>query len=161
MKTTPAGINFIASHEGFIPYAYDDFAPGKPIQPGDQVKGTLTIGYGHTANVKPGQRITEAQGKALLSKDIQAAENWVLKNIKVDLTPWQFDALVSHAFNTSGSGNLATLVNGAQSITYGGRPFNLGQWWTQTYTTSKGKSFAGLKRRRAEEYKLYTENFYS
>jgi lysozyme len=161
MKTTPAGIDFIAGHEGFLPYAYDDFNPAKYIMPGDPIQGTLTIGYGHTATVKPGQRITEAQGKKLLAQDIQAAEDWVKRNIKVDLRPWQFDALVSHAFNTGGSSNLAKLVNGAPTVNFGGKNYNLGQWWTQTYITSKGKPFAGLQRRRNEEYKLYTENFYT
>lgn len=161
MKTTPAGIDFIKKHEAFIPYAYDDFNPSKPIMPGDPVSGTLTIGYGHTATVKPGQRITQQQALKLLAKDIEVAENWVLQRLKVNLKPWEFDALVSHKFNTPGSNTLMRLVNGAKTITYNGKVYDLPKWWTSTYITSKGKYLPGLQRRRNEEYKLFSENFYA
>ena len=39
--------------------------------------------------------ISEATGEALLIKDVQAAENAVLRSIRVPITDGQFDALVS------------------------------------------------------------------
>jgi len=159
MKTSQKGINFISGHEGLKLRAYDDLTK-KDIYPGDNVQGTLTIGYGHIKGVYPGQVITEAQALKYLAQDLANAESWVDRNIKIQLTQPQFDALVSHAFNTGGSGNLAKLVNGG-NVFFNGRTYTLPQWWQTTYITSKGKYLAGLERRRKEEYKLYTQNIYS
>ena len=54
MKTGQAGINLIKKYEGCRLDAYKCPA------------GVWTIGYGHTGDVKPGQRITQAQADAIL-----------------------------------------------------------------------------------------------
>lgn len=88
--------------EGFVPYAYDDADgsnPKKRIMPGDSVKGTLTIGYGHTRTVKPGMEITEAQAHDLFLEDLRPCERAVEHHITVPLTDGQFGALVSFVYN--------------------------------------------------------------
>jgi lysozyme len=43
--------------------------------------GVWTIGYGHTGGVKPGDRITQAQAKSLLRRDVGWAEDAVRAEI--------------------------------------------------------------------------------
>jgi lysozyme len=68
------------------------------------VKGVLTIGYGHTLDVYEGMTITKDQAEQYLSDDIMWAEKTVNQYIKVPLTQDEFDALVDFVFNV-GSGN--------------------------------------------------------
>lgn len=78
--------------------AYRDNSPGK----------IPTIGYGHTAGVTMGMKITKQQAEDFLIKDSQEAigcikrimENWKTKGLKTyKLTQGQFDAMVSMTFN--------------------------------------------------------------
>lgn len=62
-------------------------------------RGIWTIGYGHTADVHPGQKITEQEAEQYLAEDIRAAANFVNKVVRVTVTQGQFDALVDFAFN--------------------------------------------------------------
>lgn len=98
----------LKNDEGCVLYAYDDkdgYYPHKRFMPGDKLKGTLTIGYGHTGkDVKPGMTITQAQADALLEQDILEHENRVkeqLKNAEITtpISQKQFDAMVNYAFN--------------------------------------------------------------
>lgn len=106
MKTSPNGIQFIENEEGVILYAYDDF-DDKRVTPGQNVRGTLTIGTGHTSaagapKVVPGMTITKAQADQILANDLAKVEDTINKATKVALTQNQFDALVSFQFNTGG-----------------------------------------------------------
>ena len=65
----------------------------------------LTIGYGHTANVKESDVITKEQAENYLTQDLKRFENAVNRLVKVPLTQNQFDALISFTFNL-GEGNL-------------------------------------------------------
>ncbi len=108
MKTSPNGRKFIAKEEGNILYAYDDFN-NKRVNVGDPVRGTITIGVGHTTaagspTVVPGMTITAAQSDEILAKDLSKVEAEVTNLVKVPLTQNQFDALVSFHFNTGGLG---------------------------------------------------------
>jgi lysozyme len=87
MKLSPAGLELIRDSEGFRADAYRDAI------------GVWTIGYGHTATVRPGDRITVEQGLALLRGDVAGAEAAVVRAATVPLRQGQFDALVSFAFN--------------------------------------------------------------
>jgi len=60
--------------------------------------GVPTIGYGHTHNVRMGDRITDWYAKDLLSEDIAYFEDQV-RELGVARTEGQLDALVSFAFN--------------------------------------------------------------
>jgi lysozyme len=64
--------------------------------------GTWTIGWGHTAGVEPGMRITEQHAEELLGLDIEEVERNLAAVIHVPLTQGQNDALVSLCFNLRG-----------------------------------------------------------
>lgn len=110
--------------------------------------GVLTIGWGHTANVKPGQKITQEQADNLLKQDMKVYEKHVNTIVKIPLNQNQFDALVSFCYNC-GSGNLKTLVNGrnVQQIANA----------IPLYNKSNGKVLNGLVRRRKAEQELFNK----
>lgn len=88
MKTSQNGIGLIKQSEGCRLEAYRCPA-GKP-----------TIGYGHTAGVKMGQKITQAQAESFLKDDLAKYEKLVEKyDYKYHWNQNQFDALVSFAYN--------------------------------------------------------------
>ena len=89
MKTSEQGINLIKQHESFRAEAYRCPA------------GVWTIGYGHTGEIKPSDKITEPEALQLLRQDVETAEKAVSALVKKP-----FDALVSFVYNT-GSGNFA------------------------------------------------------
>ena len=69
--------------------------------------GVWTIGYGHTLNVKPGDKITQDQADEYLRADLKKFENHVSSYNKYGWTQPEFDALVSFAFNI---GNITGLT---------------------------------------------------
>lgn len=60
--------------------------------------GVPTIGYGHTAGVRMGDRISQQQAKALLRQDVEAVMRQV-RALDVARTEAQLEALTSFAFN--------------------------------------------------------------
>ena len=64
--------------------------------------GVWTIGWGHTAGVEPGMRITEPHAEELLGLDIEEVERNLPSVIHAPLTEGQHDALVSLCFNLRG-----------------------------------------------------------
>ena len=60
--------------------------------------GVPTIGYGHTAGVRMGDRISQRQAKALLREDAEAVMRLV-RALDVARTEAQLEALTSFAFN--------------------------------------------------------------
>lgn len=133
MKISSKGINLIKSFEGCHLTAYKCPA------------GVWTIGYGHTAGVKEGMTITQAQADAYLASDLEKYEKYVT-NTKLELNQNQFDALVSFTYNC-GNGNLKTLVQN-RTLTQIAAAMLL-------YTKSGGKVLQGLVRRRQEEHDLF------
>lgn len=102
-QMTARGYDFLIEQEGERLFSYDD-ATGKRINPGDIVRGVLTIGVGHTGpDVFPGQTITKEESRALFDKDTDWAEAVVDQNMvgPVGEKPNdnQFNACVSLAFN--------------------------------------------------------------
>lgn len=141
MKTSDRGLDLIRFFEQLRLTAYRDAV------------GVLTIGYGHTANVREGQRITEAQADAFLAEDVSWAEDAVLNGVTTPLTQNQFDALVSLVFNI-GAGAFATstirrLLNAGL---YREAAEEFPRW-----RYAKGKVLAGLVNRRAKERELFLE----
>ena len=126
MRTSSRGINLIKSFEGCHLAAYK--CP----------TGVWTIGYGHTAGVEPGQRITQAKADAFLASDLEKYEKYV-GNTKLDLNQNQFDALVSFTYNC-GNGNLKTLIKN--------RTLDQIAEAMLLYNKSGGKVLNGLVRRR-------------
>lgn len=94
MLPSQNAIQLVKASEGVRLVAYSD------------VKGVLTIGYGHTGNVRPGQTITQAQAEDFLVQDMAAAADAVNRLVQVKLTQNQFDALVDFVFN-EGQGHFA------------------------------------------------------
>ena len=91
MKASSKALELIKQFEGLRLKAY--LCPG----------GVWTIGYGHTAGVKSGMVITEAQAEKFLLSDIAVFEKAV-NDQNLALTQNMFDALVSFTFNV-GVGN--------------------------------------------------------
>ena len=90
-KTGPEGLRLIREGEGLRLSAYRDGG------------GVLTIGYGHTRSVKPGQRITRQDAEQLLASDVYEAEQTIARHFTagvIDALPaLAYDALVDFAFN--------------------------------------------------------------
>ena len=105
-----------------------------------------TIGWGHTAGVKQGMKITQQQADQYFLEDIKVYENHVKRIVKLPLNQNQFDALVSFCYNC-GAGNLQKLVNG--------RNYQQIADTMLLYNKGGGKILAGLLRRRQMERELF------
>ena len=142
MNTSPKGIAFIKEFEGLRLKAYQ--CP----------RGVWTIGYGHTAGVKPGMVITEAQAEEYLKADLIAFERY-LNGLGLDLNQNQFDALVSFIYNV-GTGNFfnSTLLRKVRANPLDNSIMDEFLRWVY----SKGRVLPGLQRRRLAEMKLYFSN---
>lgn len=139
MKLGNAGINLIKKSEGCDLNAYRDAV------------GVLTIGYGHTGNVKIGQKIKQEQADELLRNDVKKFEDGVNNLLKVTINQNQFDALVSFAYNL-GLGNLKNsdllaYVN-KKDFVNAAKEFSL---WVH----AGDKVLNGLVKRRAAEQELF------
>ena len=146
MKINKEGLELIKSFEGCRLVAYDDLQPNKTITHISQVKGTLTIGYGHTAGVTVGQVINQTQAENMLKSDMAKYEKYVTDNVKITLNENQFSALVSFCYNC-GVGNLRTLVRN-RTVEQIANNIPL-------YNKAKGQVLKGLVRRREAERKLF------
>ena len=141
--------------EGEILYSYDDFDPKRRfIQAGMPVRGTLTIGVGHTGkDVRPGMRLTREQSRALLLSDLAPRIAWVEHAVKVPLNDFQFGALVSFVFNVGEGAFLkSTLLKKLNAGDYKAVPTEL-----MKFTMSKGKKMEGLVNRRSAEIGLWNK----
>jgi len=139
-RVSARGVELVAKYEGCRLEAYKCPA------------GVWTIGYGHTAGVKPGDRLPSAEAaKKLLREDLAryaaSVSDCVAKGlIRFPLTQNQFDALTSFCYNC-GAGNLRTLVSGRDAATVADKML--------AYNKGGGKVLAGLTKRREEERSLF------
>lgn len=148
------GLGFIKRFEAFVPFIYDDLDPKKEWK-GGPVKGTLTIGYGHTKaaahklEMTLGLRVTEAEASEVLRDDLAPVEVDVNDLVKVPLGRHQFDALVSFKFNT---GRLAGtgLLNRINANELDRVPAEFLKW-----VKAKGVVLKGLQNRRRAEIELW------
>lgn len=143
--------------EECVLYVYDDKVPKRrigghlqyPEWDGGAVRGTLTIGFGHTdaaggLHITQGLRITREQADELLSQDLAPCERRVNSALRVAVTQHQFDTLVDVDFNCpSALPHCASLVNAGRA---GEVPRVLLQ-----YTHSHGEFMPGLVNRRNAE----------
>ena len=116
--------------------------------------GVWTIGYGHTAGVKPGMVISEAQAEEYLKADLISFERY-LNGLGLALNQNQFDALISLIYNI-GIGNFqkSTLLRKARINANDNSIMDEFLRWVY----SKGRVLPGLQRRRLREMKLYFSN---
>ena len=88
MQTSQKGLDLIKRFEGFSARPYTCPA------------GKLTIGYGHV--IKPAENLTKInteQAETLLRGDVGIAEACIKKNVKIELSQNEFDALTSFIYN--------------------------------------------------------------
>jgi len=139
MKLDPS-IKIIKEFEGLELKAY--LCPAK----------VLTIGYGHTLNVKKGQVCTIEQAEKWLLEDMQGTVNALNNCIKRVINENQFNALVSFVFNIGSnkfkSSTLYRLIENGTDIKICANQFD--RW---VYADSK--KLDGLIRRRKKEKELF------
>jgi len=115
--------------------------------------GVLTVGYGHTGDVKQGLHITTQDAETLLKKDLKRFEKHVSNSVYlVELNQNQFDALISLTFNCGYviKIGLKTDLNAADYESATNRILS--------YCHVKGKVLNGLLRRRKAEVNLFNNN---
>lgn len=140
MYISDRGVELVAKFEGCRLEAYQCAA------------GVWTIGYGHTAGVKPGDKLgSQEEAKALLKDDLKKYGGYVNTCVKKGLITFplnqnQFDALASFCYNC-GNGSLQKLVSDRDAATVAEKMLQ--------YNKGGGKVLAGLTRRREEERALF------
>lgn len=140
MTISDAGVALIAKYEGCRLEAYKCPA------------GVWTIGFGHTAGVKPGDKLSsEAEAKVLLKEDLKKYGGYVNDCVKKGLIIFpinqnQFDSLTSFCYNC-GLSNLKKLVEGRDAQTIADK--------LRKYVKGGGRVLPGLVRRREEERELF------
>ena len=139
MKISQKGIDLIKKFEGCKLYAYRDSV------------GVLTIGYGHTKNVKAGMAITQQQAETFLKDDIKPIET-LLNGMGINYTQNQFDALTSWIFNL-GQGNFKSSTM-YKHIVGKKSDVEITDQMVKWYNAG-GKPLLGLKKRRAEEANMF------
>ena len=141
MKTSTQGKRFIQQFEGLRLSAY--------LCPADK----WTIGYGNTQiggrPVKADDKITLTEAEDLFEITLLPYERKVLQKVSTPLNQNQFDALVSHTYNTGGSDILYALIN------QGAEESEIRKWMETSHITGNGKVLKGLIRRRKAESELY------
>jgi lysozyme len=141
MKTSTQGKRFIQQFEGLRLSAY--------LCPADK----WTIGYGNTQiggrPVKADDKITLTEAEDLFEITLLPYERKVLQKVSSPLNQNQFDALVSHTYNTGGSDILFALIN------QGAEESEIRQWMETSHITGNGAVLNGLIKRRKAESELY------
>lgn len=140
MKASKACYDLIKECEGCKLEAYLD-----PV-------GIPTIGYGSTAGVKLGQKISEEEANLRLEESVRDCEGALKALVHVPLTQGQFDALISFIYNL-GAGNLgrSTLLKKLNAGEYADVAKEFGKW-----IYAGGKKLPGLITRREREKRLFT-----
>lgn len=139
MRISERGLSLIKSFEGLRLVAYRDGG------------GVPTIGYGHTAGVRMGQTITDAQAETFLRADVAATVCAVSGMVKAPVSQDQFDALVSFAFNLGANALMrSTLLRKLNAGDYDGAADEFLRW-----DHDNGQQVAGLTLRRTAERQLF------
>ena len=131
-------VTLVGSFEGLRQNAYPDPASGG--QP-------WTICYGSTNGVKPGDRRTVAQCKALLALELQTYARGIESCVRVSLPDARFVALTSFAYNV---GVKAACGSSAVRLINQGRTAE-GCEALLKWNRAAGITFPGLTRRRQKE----------
>ena len=136
LSFSPAALVALPLHAG---------SPARPLLP---LPGPLpTIGFGTTAGVKMGDRITPpvALGRAL--QDITKFEGAIKQCVRVPLHQYEYDAYVSVAYNIgAGAFCNSTLVRKLNAGDYAGACAQISVW-----NKAGGRVVQGLVNRREKE----------
>lgn len=154
LDISPAGTAFIQKWEAFSSSLYDDVA------------GHCTVGFGHLVHKgncdnSPSESdftngITKAQGTFLMASKLSEFVATVRSSVAIELTQYEFDALVSFAYNVGSrafrDSTLLRLVNSGQWSSIRGEML---QW-----VNAGHKRVQGLVNRRNAEANLFLQGFY-
>lgn len=149
-----AGLEHIKLFEGLRARTYDDFAPNRRLEnAAERVRGTLTIGYGHTGrHAWVGNEITTEQADAILAEDVLEVENYLKSLVRVPLSQGEFDALVGFIFNVGPTNfSTSTMRRRLNVLDFDGAAMEFERW-----VYSKGRKLKGLKMRRIAERAIFT-----
>lgn len=138
LSLSAAALVGIALHEGYSDQAYIP------------VKGDVpTIGFGTTAGVRMGDRITPPKALARALTDAQKFEGALKQCVTVPLHQREYDAYVSFSYNVGvGAFCGSTLVRKLNAGDYPGACAELLRW-----TRAGGRVLPGLVTRRQAEYR--------
>lgn len=146
MKTSEKGISLIKKFEGLRLKAYQCTA------------SVWTIGWGTTmingVKVKSGDIIDLEMAEKLFRMELEKHEVIVNSKLQISLNQNQFDALVSHTYNTGGSDTLFELINSKSNN------LKISHWIKNTYITNGGNLILGLVKRRQKEADLFFESIF-
>lgn len=127
---------------------------GLKLVPYQDVAGVWTNGYGNTHNVVPGVAITLEQADADLRRNIQFAVDAVNKEVEIELSQSEFDAVVDLVYNIgTGAFHTSTLLRLLNSSDLHHAADEFARW-----DKAGGKHIAGLLRRRLAEQALFNRS---
>ena len=113
--------------------------------------GVWTIGYGHTKDVKPGDKVTPEEAELMLLEDLEWAEKAVATMVTESINDNEFSALVSFVFNVGSrafkGSTLLKLLNKGDHL---GAARNFEKW-----VYADGQKLRGLEIRRRLELALF------
>ena len=161
MKISQKGKELIKSFESL--HDGDNRIPG--LQPKMDPSKIWTEGWGRAMRGSDGKFLKGESNRSLaykratiktlddanraLDEDLLPREKAVNNKLKIEVNQNQFDALVSHYYNTGGSDTLFNLINKKAGKTA------IYKWFTERYITSDGVVLNGLIKRRKVEADLY------
>ncbi len=113
--------------------------------------GVWTIGYGHTKDVKEGDKINRDEADYLLQEEMIEYESYINDFVEVPLEQNQFDALCSWVYNL-GPTNLknSTMLRVLNEEKYTDVPQEIKRW-----NKAGGEVLDGLIKRREAEAKMF------
>ena len=113
--------------------------------------GVWTIGYGHTKDVKEGDKINKDEANYLLQEEMIEFERYIDDMVEVELNQSQYDALCAWVYNLGpsnlGSSELLKVLNEGK---YEEVPQQIKRW-----NKANGEVLTGLIRRREAEALLF------
>lgn len=141
MRASQKLIDHIKRSESCVLTAYQDSA------------GIWTIGYGHTAGVKKGDRITAYQAEQFLKEDLVKFET-IANKVKRIATQGQYDAVLDFIYNCGpGNFNSSTLKKYIES---GRKTWEIQEQFLR-WVNAGGKKLGGLVTRRIWEANRFNE----
>ena len=141
MRASQTLINQIKKFEACVLTAYQD------------AKGVWTIGYGHTAGVKKGDKITLYQAEQFLKEDLQKFEAEANKCKRIT-TQGKYDAILDFIYNCGPTNfNSSTLK---KYIECGKATWEIQEQFLR-WVNSGGKKLGGLVSRRIWEAARFNE----
>ena len=141
MRASQKLIDHIKRSESCVLTAYQDSA------------GIWTIGYGHTAGVKKGDRITAYQAELFLKEDLVKFET-IANKVKRIATQGQYDSVLDFIYNCGpGNFNSSTLKKYIES---GRKTWEIQEQFLR-WVNAGGKKLGGLVTRRIWEANRFNE----